>query len=315
MKSGNYEAVRKFFATHHRFLVTSHIRPDGDATGSLIGLGLALQAAGKSVQMVLTDGPSSSCDFLTGFDQIKKEISCDFDSLITLDCSDMGRLGEPFRSLKPDLNIDHHITNDNFAVLNWVEPEAAATAEILADHLPAWGLPVTKPVADALLMGIVIDTIGFKTTNVTPNTLRLSADLMELGAELPIIYSNGLDSHSFEAVRLWGYGISNIQMSGSLVWTTLSLEDRKTAGYPGRDDADLINLLSSIPKANIAVIFVEQNDGKVKVSWRAKPGFDVSKIAAIFGGGGHKAASGAEITGSLENVNKEVLEATKSLLE
>ena len=315
MEPDYIQVVRNFFASRKRFLVTSHIHPDGDATGSLIGLGLALQAAGKSVQMVMTDGAPGSYDFLTGFDQISRNISGEFDGFITLDCSDIGRLGETFAQIKPDLNIDHHFTNDNFAVLNWVEPEASATSEILADHLPAWGLPITQTVAEALLMGIVIDTIGFKTSNVSPKTLRLAADLVELGANLSIIYNKGLEVRSFEAVRLWGHGIANLHMDGSLIWANLTLQDRKAAGYPGRDDADLINLLSTVTRANVAVIFVEENDEKVKVSWRAKPGYDVSKIAAAFGGGGHKAASGAEITGSLEKVNREVLEATKMLLK
>lgn len=315
MKPENFQAVRDFFASHQRFLVTSHIRPDGDAVGSVLGMGLALQAAGKTVQMVLPDGAPASFNFLTGFEQIHRRIHGEVDCVVALDCSDMGRLGESFKDIKPCLNIDHHFTNDHFADLNWVEPEAAATTEILANRLPAWGLPMPTPVAEALLLGLITDTIGFKTTNVSPNTLCLAADLMKLGANLPDIYARGLDARSFQAVQFWGAGIANIQMNGNLVWTTLTQTDRKTAGYPGRDDADLINVLSSINGANIAVIFVEGSDGKVKVSWRAKPGFDVSKVAVAFGGGGHKAASGAEIAGSMEQVHEDVLQATQVLLQ
>lgn len=315
MKPENFQAVRDFFASHQRFLVTSHIRPDGDAVGSLLGMGLALQAAGKTVQMVLPDGAPGSYAFLAGFDQISRKLPNDIECVIALDCSDKGRLGEAFSGIKPCLNIDHHFTNDSFAEINWVEPAAAATTEILANRLPAWGLPITLPVAEALLLGLVTDTIGFKTSNVTPTTMRLAADLMNIGADLPVIYAKGLDARSFQAVQFWGYGIAHIQMDGNLVWTSLTQEDRKNAGYSGRDDADLINVLSSITGANIAIIFVEGSDGKIKVSWRAKPGFDVSKVAAAFGGGGHKAASGAEIAGSMEQIHEDVLNATKVLLQ
>jgi phosphoesterase RecJ-like protein len=119
---------------------------------------------------------------------------------------------------------------------------------------------------------------------------------------------------SIEAVRYWGIGLSKIQLKDRLVWTSLSLEDRKQADYTGRDDADLINLLSSIQDTDISLVFVEQTNGTVKVSWRAQPGFDVSQTALRFGGGGHKPAAGAEIKGTLDKVQEQVLEATKESL-
>jgi len=103
-------------------------------------------------------------------------------------------------------------------------------------------------------------------------------------------------------------------MEDRLLWATLTLEDRKSVNYPGRDDADLINLLASIKGVDIALIFIEQTNGSVKVSWRARSGFDVSKIAFRFGGGGHKPAAGADIEGDLEDIKYEVLEATRTLL-
>jgi len=315
MKAELVKAVRDFFQSHRRFVVTAHIRPDGDAIGSVIGLSLALKSLGKQVQVVLQDGIPGTFSFLEGSEDVVKKISGDYDAIIALDSADMGRLGNSFKDLQPALNIDHHVTNDHYAVLNWVEADASATAEILADHMPAWGLPITKPVAEALLTGILIDTIGFKTSNVTPKTLRLAADLMQSGANLSVVYNKGLEARSYEAIRFWGSGIANLQMSDGIIWTSLTLKDRKTAKYPGSDDADLINILSSITRADLALIFVEQKDGTVKVSWRAKPGYDVSSVAASFGGGGHKAAAGAEITGSLEKVQGEVLAATQMLLK
>ena len=298
-----------------RILVVSHIRPDGDAVGSLVGLGLALREAGKDIQMVLTDGVPASFRHLEGSKQVRNRPEGRFDFICTVDCSDLNRTGGALNGYpQPDLNIDHHITNLEYARINLVEPSAVATAEMLAELLPAVKLPLNQPVSAALLTGIITDTIGFRTSNVTPKALRIAADLMELGANLPEIYRRGLVDRSFEAIQLWGAGLENLNREGGLVWTTLTLADRRAIGYPGRDDADLINVLSSIEDADIAVIFVEQPKNKVKVSWRAQPGIDVSLVALSFGGGGHPSASGAEIEGRLDEVRSAVIQATHALL-
>lgn len=314
-KNDEVQTIRDFINRSSRFVVTSHIRPDGDAIGSVLAVGLSLRELNKDVQMVLIDGFARYFRFLQGSDLIQKEINPNYDVIISLDSSDTSRLGTTFENLTPDLNIDHHITNENFARINWVEPDASATCEILAQHMPSWGLPVTQKIAEALMAGILIDTIGFKTPNVTPKTLRLAADLVARGANLSEIYKNALDTRSFEALKYWGYGFTNLQIQGKLAWTSLSLEERKAANYPGNDDADLINMLTAIDNTSLSVIFVEQKNGNVKVSWRAKPGLDVSKIAVEFGGGGHQAAAGAEIQGSLKSTIEKVLKATKKLIE
>jgi phosphoesterase RecJ-like protein len=232
-----------------------------------------------------------------------------------VDSSDLPRVGEALNGYNiPDLNIDHHITNVNFARLNLVQPEAAATAEMLVEFLPLWSLPLTQPVVSALLSGILTDTLGFRTANVTPKTLRIAADLMEAGGNLHELYRHTLLQRSLQAARYWGTGLSKIQRDGRLVWTTLTLADRRAAEYPGRDDADLINIVSSINEADISLVFIEQNRGHVKVSWRSQPEFDVSQLALRFGGGGHKAAAGADVAGTLEEVQEIVLKATRSLL-
>jgi phosphoesterase RecJ-like protein len=252
---------------------------------------------------------------LTGSQQVKKQAENGFDLVITLDCSDRNRLGDALSAdITPDVNIDHHVTNLKFARLNLVDVKATATAEILAQALTVWGLPMDQPAAEALLTGIITDTLGFRTSNMTPRALRVAADLMEVGVDLSRLYALALAQRSFEAVRFWGAGLERIQRDGGLVWTTLTMDDRKSVGYGGRDDADLINVLSSICDARIALIFVEQQNDSVKVSWRGQPGVDVSEVALRFGGGGHPAAAGAEIKGSMEDVRSRVLQATRSLL-
>lgn len=298
-----------------RVLVVSHIRPDGDAIGSLLGLGLALQAAGKEVQMISEDGVPASLRHLPGSEQVRSRPKGDCDLVCVVDCSDLERTGKTLAGrAAPEVNIDHHRTNLNFATLNIVDVEAVATAEILAGLLPQVGLSLTAPVAAALLTGLVTDTIGFRTSNMTPHALRLAASLMEQGVDLPDLYQRALVNRSFEAVRLWGSGLARAEREDRLLYTTLTLEDRQSSGYAGRDDADLINVLSAVNGIDVAVIFVEQPNHRVKVSWRAAPGFDVSQIALRFGGGGHAAASGADIAGSLPEVQATVLESTRPIL-
>jgi phosphoesterase RecJ-like protein len=311
-------AIKARLSSATNILVVSHVRPDGDAIGSLLALGLALQQAGKIVQMVLTDGVPTSFKHLPGQEQVCREPQGDVDLFVTVDCADFKRTGKQFEafSRKPDINIDHHVTNERFGQLNLIEPEAVATAAILTDCLPEWGLKITAPVAAALATGIVTDTLGFRTSNTTPAALRQVAGLMELGIDFPDLYNRALISRSFPAARYWGAGLSKLKTDDRIVYATLTLADRKDAAYGGNDDADLINVISSIEGFAVGMIFVEQDNQHVKISWRAlKPGIDVSQVARHFSGGGHAAAAGADITGTLEEIQPRVLTATREILK
>jgi len=299
-----------------RILIISHIRPDGDAVGSTLGLGLILEEMGKEVSLVLEDGVPKVFNHLTGSDRIIREAVGVFDLVIVVDSSDIERIGSVLDDFgEPDVNIDHHPTNTQFAKLNLVRDNAVATVEIIYDLVQELSYPINLPIAEALLTGLLTDSLGFRTSNTNPQTLRIAAELMELGANLPILYRRAMLEKSIEAVKYWGQGLSGIQMEDRLVWASLSLEDRIAADYSGRDDADLINILARIKETDISVVFVEQKNGSVKVSWRSRPGFDVSSIATQFGGGGHKPAAGADIKGDLKRVREEVLEATRKSLQ
>jgi bifunctional oligoribonuclease and PAP phosphatase NrnA len=297
-------------------VVASHVRPDGDAVGSLLGLGLTLKDAGKSVQMVLADGVPSSFKHLEGSELILKKPEGEHDTFITVDCADLKRVGKVFEGFgQPDINIDHHITNEKFGKLNLIEAEQVATAAILTNHLREWGYEITKPIAAALLTGIVTDTLGFRTSNTNPSALRLCADLMETGADMPDLYMRSLVRKSFPAAKYWGAGLSSLEHKNGVVWATLTLADRKRSGYGGNDDADLINLISAIDGNKVGMIFVQQSDNHVKISWRAlEPGIDVSQVAKYFNGGGHAAAAGADIPGAMSEIQPLVLEKTRDML-
>jgi phosphoesterase RecJ-like protein len=309
--------IRDRIRAAQRVLVTSHIRPDGDAIGSSLALGIAILDLGKQVQIVLSDGIPMSFRHLPGAELIQKKAAGEFDLIVSVDCSDLQRTGKALEGYRsPDIVIDHHVTNNAFGDLNLIDPAAVATASVLTRYMPSWGLTITASIGANLLTGLVTDTLGFRTSNVTPETLRQAADLLELGVDMSALYFRSLVQHSFQATKYWGAGLSSLQRLDGVIWATLTVADRKACEYTGNDDADLINILSSIDEADIAIMFVEQNKNKTKVSWRGlKPTVDVSQIACKFGGGGHKAAAGAELSGSLAEVQDLVLSATRASLQ
>jgi phosphoesterase RecJ-like protein len=307
-------AAEKLLAQAHTVLVISHVRPDGDAVGSLLGLTLLLERAGKKATPVLADGLPERFAFLPGAERIRRTPEGRADLIVAVDCSDAARLGVSEETLggKPDVNFDHHATNTRYARVNIVRPEAAATAEVLYDFAAAVGYPIDAPVATCLLAGLVTDTIGFRTENVTPEVLRLAANLVERGAPLTEVYDRGLNRRSVSAARYWGRGLASLGWDDGIAWASLTAADRRASGYSGTDDADLINLLTTLDGAQVALVFVEQPGGKVKVSWRSAAGVDVASLAQAFGGGGHEPAAGAIVEGELEPVRTRVLDAARS---
>jgi bifunctional oligoribonuclease and PAP phosphatase NrnA len=314
MRTSLVAQARERIRRSQRVLILTHERPDGDALGSMLALTHMLRAAGKTVFPVSADGLSAVFRFLPGSETITERLPEEYDLCILVDCGDAERIGRLAGSLPrpPDINFDHHITNSAFAAINVVEPKANATAELLTDLAPRLGLTIDPEAAVCLLVGVVTDTIGFRIPATNLHTLQITQRLMRLGGSLPEAMERTLHRHSFAAMRYWGAGLSRLEREGGLLWASLPLAERKAVQYPGRDDADLINVLSSIEEGRVAMIFVEQEDGHVKISWRAREGLDVTPLAASFGGGGHPAAAGATAEGTLEEVRARVLDATRA---
>ena len=317
MTQAEIEQIRQKIEQSQAPLVLSHERPDGDAIGSLLAMGLALTRLGKQPSMAMVDGIPSRFQFLPGAADVQKKPPENYDLIIVLDCSDTDRIGFDIAELgkSPDINIDHHPTNERFAEVNYVDHQAAATTELLYHLFLELNIDIDEEISEALMLGILTDTIGFRTSSVHPGLLRTAADLLESGADLTDLYHRALNQRSFLGVQYWGRGLLHLERQGEMLWTELTLEDRKAVGYPGNDDADLVNLLTTIESPNIVLIFVEQTGNKVKVSWRSKLGYNVARVATSFGGGGHEQAAGAMIDGALDEVKARVLEATQKVLE
>ena len=299
----------------HCPLLISHISPDGDAVGSLVGLGQALRQMGLEPILACSDSIPARFNYIPGVGDIVQEVTDPFDLVISLDCSDMERLGHfpqmPTFGNTPLVNIDHHLTNLNFGDVNLVDPRASSTAEIVLRLLEYMTVPLDAEIATALLTGIVTDTRGFRTSNVTPQVMEAALRLMQAGASLPTITHYTLNRRPTAAIRLWGAALALLRLEDRVIWTSIPLAVRRAAGYTGNGDAGLVSFLISADDADVAVVFVEREDNRIEVGLRAVPGFDVARVALQLGGGGHALAAGCNLPGPLEEAQKRVLAALR----
>jgi phosphoesterase RecJ-like protein len=292
------------------------VAPDGDALGSLTALNRGLKQLDRSPIAACADPVPSRFDYVPGIESIVRDVVSSFDLVVTLDCSDLERVGKlselPHFGQHPLVNIDHHVTNVDFGDVNLVDPKASSTAEVLLRLLDALKVQIDEPLATSLLVGIVTDTRGFRTNNVTPRVLAAALRLMEAGASLPYVSQNGLDQRPMVVIRLWGDALSHLGFEDGVIWTSVPLAMRREIGYQGNGDAGLASFLVSADEADVSVVFVEQEDGSVDVGMRAVPGFDVAQFALRFGGGGHALAAGFGTAGPLEEAKDRVLVALRA---
>ena len=295
----------------HRPLLICHVAPDGDAIGSLTGLAQALRHLEMAPIPACADTIPAGFEYIPGVERVVQRVDQPFDLVVALDCSDRNRLGNLTDLPRFDqyrlVNIDHHITNLEFGDVNLVDAEASSTAEIVLSLVDELDVPLDETLATSLLVGIVTDTRGFRTNNVSSRVLKAALRLMEAGASLPYVSLHGLDRRPMVVVRLWGAALSLLDFSEGVIWTTVPVAMRREVGYQGNGDAGLVSFLLSADEADVSVVFVEQEDGSVDVGLRASPGFNVAQFALKFGGGGHALAAGFSTPGPLGEAERRVL--------
>ncbi len=295
----------------NKIFVAAHIMPDGDCIGSLLALGLALEKMGKVVTFALDDKLTDTFTFLAGLDKIKDYQPGDQELFVYVDGSDRARYGRAYNADKigsrPTINIDHHVTNENFADINLVDIHSASTAEIIYEVIQGLGVGIDQDIAQALLAGIVTDTLGFRVQATTAETLEKATALLCLGGDIPEIIERVYNRRSFNALRLLGYTIETARLEGPVIWSQVSRDMLKHFGLNGNSTGGIVNTLLSVAEAQIAFFLTEKEDGQVEVGLRSRAGTDVSGVAFRLGGGGHKQASGATIPGPLSTAPQRVL--------
>lgn len=294
----------------------THITPDGDAIGGLLALGRALRGMGKDVTLSCSDAVPSRFAYLPGYSHIVQEANDTFDLIVSLDCSDMRRVGRIYRADEwreiPFVNIDHHVTNTHFGTLNWVEPAYVATSEMVLDLCDRLGAPLDAEMAKCLLYGIIGDTQGLRTDNVTPALMSKVMRLMQAGAPLAEIMDQIFTRRPFNLLCAWEKALETMRLEDGVIWVALSRQARLEAGWPDTDMQGLSNFMLAAEEANLSAVLIEKDDGRVEVGMRARAPYDVARTACSFGGGGHPQAAGCVLDGPLEVAVEWVVTALKS---
>jgi bifunctional oligoribonuclease and PAP phosphatase NrnA len=301
-----------------RVLLLTHVTPDGDAIGSLLGMGWLLQDQGKEVTLACEDPVPDNYHWLPGSADIVARGSGSYHLAICLDCSDPKRMGQAYSedlAAVPLINIDHHVTNTRFGTLNWVDPACVATAQMVLALADQGTWKVTADVATCLLTGLVTDTRSFRTANVDEAAMRATLRLMQAGASLPEITRRALDQRPLAVLRLWGQAIERSQLQGGVLWTEVTRDLRHRWALHENDESGLANFLSSVREAQIVVVFAERDNGSIDVGLRAVPAYNVAGIALSLGGGGHPQAAGCTLEGELAHVRRRVLDEIWALLD
>ncbi|MBX7212722.1 MAG: bifunctional oligoribonuclease/PAP phosphatase NrnA [Thermoflexales bacterium] len=299
-----------------RILAITHVNPDGDAIGSLLGFTLAMRQLGKEVSPTCQDSAPQRNNYIAGFPDIRNEGRGTYDLIVSIDASDLQRLGDVYKPAQhartPMLVFDHHITNTEFGAVNVVEPETSSSAEIILKLIQRMNIRLTGDIATALLTGLITDTLAFRTSNTSADTLAAATTLMRAGANMLEITQRALVIKPFESIRFMAAGVLQAKVEDEVIWATLPRKMRSEVGYhEPRGDAGLVSMLASAQEARIAVVFVENADGNVEIGFRAQPGYDVSQVAMEFGGGGHPAAAGCTLPGPMRDAVNRVLPRVK----
>jgi len=293
--------VLKQIERRERFVLTSHARPDGDAVGSVLACCEILRQMGKSADVILHDGVPGIYQPLPFAERVLKgeAINGGYEAAILLECDSVQRTRLMGLERHFLINIDHHLSGRPFANINWIDPSACATAELVYQLAREAGVRITPEIATCLYTAVLTDTGAFCFAGTNHRTFALAQELVTCGADPVRVAQSVYFSNPESKMLLLGAALSNLRRDGSLSWMHISNDDMQRAGAIEEDCEGLVNYALSIAGVEVAVFFRELPGGRFRVSLRSKGAVDVSKIAAQFGGGGHECASGCSVDGPL----------------
>jgi len=293
-------------------LISTHKSPDGDALGSQLGLMLALEKMGKTVIAHNLDPVPELYRFLPGNERIKigKPVQGRYDAFIVVD-ADPPRTGLFDKTYPADvlINIDHHITNPLAWPLTWLDAAASAAGEMIFRLIQELGVRIDRDIALCLYTAIFTDTGSFRYSNTTPESMKISATLLEAGADPWLVTENVYESFSYARLKLLGTVIANMERSadGRTAWVVVTDELYHRTNTTAEDTDNFVNFVRSAKGVEVAVLFRQTGSAQYKISMRSKGRVDLSGLAQSFGGGGHKNAAGGVLDGTFEEVKKRVL--------
>ena len=322
MNNSKFEQIGRVLREHQKFAILSHVRPDGDALGSQLALGLSLKALGKEVRLWNEDGMLEKYSFLPRAELLTKPPAEpeEFDVIVALDTAIQNRLGTALPAVKSSklcVNIDHHPSNPKYGDLVHIDPQAPATGQILFELITSEKLPFSREIAENLYVAISTDTGSFQYPNTTARTFEIAAELVRAGVEIGRVSQLTYESYPRRRVELLRdlLGTMRFDVNDRVASFSLSLAAANKLGVLPEDNEGLIDHLRAIRGVIVAVFFEELADGKVRVSMRSKnEKVNVCAICEKFGGGGHVLAAGARVRGSLSEVEQRVLEEVRNVV-
>ena len=314
----------KFIKEKDNFLITTHINPDGDGVGSILGLVGILKRLNKQYSIIFHDPPQEKLSFLDriGEVQVYDEATTGnslYDNAVIIDVPHMDRVGDVAKLLQKDaqiLNIDHHISNERYGSSNLIEPEASSSAEIIGSIFERMEVELDEASAQAIYVGLSVDTGRFRFSNTSPEVFKLAARLIKAGVKPDLVSDKLYFNTNMETTIALGKMLANIELheDGRIATSYLDNEFLNSDIGKQMDTEGFVNHPLAIRGVEIAFLIQEPVKGKTRVSLRSKTDFDVNTLAGVFGGGGHAKASGCRIEGTVHEVKDKVLEAAKSRL-
>jgi phosphoesterase RecJ-like protein len=310
------QAVAEALRAHDRFLVVTHENPDGDALGSLVATTVALRQLGKDVEMFLSGSSAIPQEYsFMQLDGVLRELPADVAErvLVAVDCAKADRIGPdpaPVEQTKLVIDIDHHHDNTRFGAVNLIVSDASSTGEVLRDVFAELGVKITPEIAEPLYIALVTDTGRFQYTNTTPKSLRLAAELVEAGADVHAVFQQVYESVEFAKLKLLARALDRARVleGGRIVVSHLLRTDFADVGAVEPYSEGIIDYLRAVEGAELAVLIREppRDDGPLRrISLRASVDeLDVSAIARLFGGGGHRQAAGFSSEKSIDEITE-----------
>lgn len=308
-------------------LLAVHVSPDVDSVASVLALNMVLEKMNKKTKIISFGQIPPRLFYLSGIEKIEhadfgKIDLKDFDLFVSLDCAaermiTRSQYPREFPQKFKIINIDHHITNTKFGDVNLIK-YLSSTAEILLELFKFWKIKIDKKLAQLLFAGIFSDTGCFQYPNTAAGTLIKAADLMKKGASLNENVLYGLRSYSFKTLKYWGKVLDNMKIDerGKFVWSKISKIEKDELGIdPAEIEMAASNFAPIVKSTEFGIILVEETEGFVRGSLRSRQDFDVSKIAVVLGGGGHRQAAGFSLEMPLEEAEEKVLGVARRYLK
>ena len=310
--------ICKSIKKYNNFLIAAHTSPEGDALGSQLGFYNLIKKLGKQAMIISDDQLPYGYDFLPGIKHVHrlgKELKyIKFDCLVILDCADLRRTGRVYKlnqDNKPVLNIDHHISNQSFGDVNWVDAQSSSCSEMIYQLYKRLGLAIDRDTALALYAGIMTDTGSFRYSNTSSSTFKAAAELVKCGVNVAEVYRHAYENIPAQVVKLLLKILLKIKFFGQGRIAVFQIDSK----LPGnkKTGIDLADQCLSFGRAirGVEVVVLFKNNlssrSQIRVNLRSQGGIDVNKIAAFFGGGGHKTAAGCTIIGEVVVVRRKVI--------